>query len=70
MSKVDRKRANKLLNQGSITQEQYFKFLNEGAIGSHLENLQRKQGFKGFNQESVSEIIKATDPRKQLGKGA
>lgn len=41
------------------------KFTNEGAIGSHLENLQRKGGFKGFNQKSVSVIIEATDPRKQ-----
>ena len=36
----------------------------EGAIGSHLENLERNQGFKGFNQTGVSEIIAATDPRK------
>jgi hypothetical protein len=28
-----------------------------------LENLQRKAGFKGFNQKSVSVIIAATDPR-------
>jgi hypothetical protein len=35
----------------------------QGAIGSHLENLQRKGGFKGFNQKSVSVIIQATDPR-------
>jgi len=46
------------------------KFFTEGAIGSHLENLERKQGFKGFNQDSVSAIIKATDPRKHLKKGA
>jgi hypothetical protein len=26
--------------------------------------LQRKGGFKGFNQKSVSAIIAATDPRK------
>jgi hypothetical protein len=31
--------------------------------------LQRKGGFKGFNQKSVSVIIEATDPRKQ-GHGA
>ena len=34
-------------------------------IGSHLENLQRKGGFKGFNQHAVSIIIAETDPRKQ-----
>ena len=39
--------------------------LREGAIGSHLENLQRHGGFKGFNQKAVSAIISATDPRKQ-----
>ena len=35
----------------------------EGAIGSHLENLQRREGYKGFNQQAVSAIIAATDPR-------
>ena len=34
-----------------------------GAIGSHLELIERRQGFKGFNQNSVSVIIQATDPR-------
>ena len=47
-----------------ITAEQAEKFLSEGAIGSHLENLQRKGGFKGFNQKAVSAIIAQTDPRK------
>jgi len=34
----------------------------------HLENLQRKGGFKGFNQHTVSLIIPETDPRKQGAK--
>jgi hypothetical protein len=55
-----------LLEKGQITPEQAEKFRKEGAIGSHLENLERNQGFKGFNQTGVSEIIAATDPRKQL----
>ncbi len=46
------------------------KFLSSGAIGSHLENIQRRQGFKGFNQDSVSAIIRATDPRQAPVKGA
>lgn len=62
---VRRERAERLLEEGSITQEQFDKFLSEGAIGSHLENLQRKGGFKGFNQHAVSLIIAETDPRKQ-----
>jgi hypothetical protein len=55
-----------LLSKGQITAEQAEKFRTEGAIGSHLENLERNQGFKGFNQTGVSEIIAATDPRKHL----
>ena len=38
---------------------------SNGPIGSHLENLRRKGGFKGFNQHAVSIIIAETDPRKQ-----
>ena len=44
--------------------EQFGQFTRDGAIGSHLENLQRHGGFKGFNQKSVSVVIAATDPRK------
>jgi hypothetical protein len=62
---VRRERAERLRRNGLIDQEQFNKFTTEGAIGSHLENLQRKGGFKGFNQKSVSVIIQATDPRKQ-----
>ncbi len=53
-----------LLKAGLITQAQADGFVRDGALGSHLENLQRKGGFKGFNQKSVSVIIAATDPRK------
>jgi len=35
------------------------------SIERYLENLQRKGGFKGFNQHAVSLIIAETDPRKQ-----
>ena len=62
---VARERAEKLRESGSITQEQFDEFTSRGAIGSHLENLQRKGGFKGFNQHAVSIIIAETDPRKQ-----
>ena len=62
---VDPARVDVLRNQGLITPAQAAQFLNEGAIGSHLENLERNDGFKGFNQNGVSEIIAATDPRRQ-----
>jgi len=59
---VRKERLARLLNN-KINKEQYSKFLEEGTISSHLENIQRNQGFKGFNQDSVSAIITATDPR-------
>jgi hypothetical protein len=62
---VKRERAERLLRDGLITDAQFREFTTQGAIGSHLENLQRKGGFKGFNQKSVSVIIQATDPRVQ-----
>lgn len=60
---ISRHRADRCLAQGWIDAEQHEKFLRDGGIGSHLENLQRREGFKGFNQSSVSVIIAATDPR-------
>jgi len=64
---VGQERADALLKNGSITENQFQEFMSNGAIGSHLENLQRKGGFKGFNQHAVSIIIAETDPRKQQG---
>lgn len=60
---VPRHRAARLLADGWIDAEQHAKFLAEGAIGSHLENLERREGYKGFNQQAVSAILAATDPR-------
>ncbi len=51
--------------QSLIDEAQFQQFVSQGALGSHLENLQRKGGFKGFNQKSVSVIIQATDPRAE-----
>jgi hypothetical protein len=63
-------RIDRLLSKGLITPPQAEKFRSEGAIGSHLENLERNDGFKGFNQNGVSEIIAATDPRRQARQDA
>lgn len=52
-----------LLESGKLSHEQAEKFLRYGAVGSHLENLQRREGYKGFNQKNVSIIIQKTDPR-------
>lgn len=61
--RVDPRRVDQLLHAGKITQQQAEKFHHYGAVGSHMENLQRREGYKGFNQKNVSFIIKKTDPR-------
>lgn len=58
-------RSERLLKAGLITLAQDAQFCTQGAIGSHLEILERNQGFKGFNQDGVDRIIAGTDPRKQ-----
>ncbi len=57
-------RVEALRAQNLITAEQAARFLAQGAPGSHLEILQRWEGFKGFNKTGVSAIIRATDARK------
>ncbi len=63
---VDPKRVDELIKRKSITREQGDQFLSQGAVGSHLENIQRREGYKGFNRKNVSAIIRETDPRKYL----
>jgi len=60
---VDSRRISRLLNEGLVTRDQAHVFERDGAIGSHLEILQRDDGYKGFNQKGINEIIAATDPR-------
>lgn len=64
---VDPKRIQKLLRANRITPEQSDRFRHEGALGSHLEILERNDGYKGFNQTGISEIITRTDPRRMIG---
>ena len=53
-----------------ISPEQAERFRHEGALGSHLEILERNDGYKGFNQTGISEIIRDTDPRRAGGSNA
>jgi len=56
-----------LFEAGQIDETQQARFIEKGAIGSHLENIQRGEGFKGFNQQTISDIILRTDPRARIG---
>jgi len=61
---VDPRRIDTLLRLKRITPQQAEDFGTRGAVGSHLEIIQRADGFKGFNQQTVSDIIHRTDPRQ------
>ena len=57
-------RIERLLAAGLITPEAAADFRKRGAIGSHLENLERNEGYKGFNQPGISEVLRVIDPRE------
>lgn len=64
---VSEKRLKRAVESGSIDESQAETFREKGAIGSHLEILERNDGYKGFNQTGISEIILRTDPRNFSG---
>ncbi len=68
--RVENGKLNLLLKKHQLSEEQASVFARDAAIASHLENIQRGQGFKGFNQNSVSAIIKWTNPLAQQEKYA
>jgi hypothetical protein len=61
---VSADRIDALAAAGSITAAQAERFRLHGAPGSHIEILQRWEGFKGFNKTGVSSIIRETDARR------
>lgn len=63
---VDPKRIAALEDDGHISKEAADDFRKNGAIGSHFENLERNNGFKGFNQPGIDDVLRVIDPRKQL----
>jgi hypothetical protein len=53
-----------LVAAGHLDEQRAAEIAEAGAAGSHLENLARRGGFKGFNQANVSVTMRATDPRE------
>lgn len=60
---VDSRRIENALSSGWINAEQAARFKTDGAVGSHMEILERNDGYRGFNQTGINEIIRKTDPR-------
>jgi hypothetical protein len=53
-------------DSGWITEREAERFARFGVVGSHLEILERNDGYKGFNQTGISQIIRRTDPRGRI----
>ena len=62
---VEPERLEAALAARAVTPAEAERFRQSGAIGSHLEILERDEGYKGFNQAGINEIIRDTDPRRQ-----
>ena len=60
---VSSERLDTLVRDGLLDPTNAETFRINGAPGSHLEILQRWDGFKGFNKTGISDIIAKTDPR-------
>lgn len=63
---VPNERLQSLFELGVISREDAQRFETEGAIGSHLEILERNDGYKGFNQTGISHIIQQTNPKNRV----
>lgn len=63
---IPERHAKRLYKNGFITQLQYQRYVTEGAIYTHLENIQRRNGFKGFNPQSVDVTLRDTGKSLRL----
>lgn len=60
---VDSRKLQDAVDRCWITPQQAERFQADGVVGSHLEVLERNDGYRGFNQTGINEIIRKTDPR-------
>jgi hypothetical protein len=60
---VDPKRVDALEAAGHIGRDEAEKIRLEGAILTHLENIERNDAFKGFNKPGIDGVLRKIDPR-------
>jgi hypothetical protein len=63
---VDPARIDALEVGGHIGAEESEQLRLKGSILSHLENIERNDGFKGFNREGIDGVLRKLDPRAYL----
>ena len=63
---VDPARVDALQAGGHIGPDEAERLRLEGSIVTHLENIERNDGFKGFNREGIDGVLRKLDPRAYL----
>jgi hypothetical protein len=63
---VDPTLIDRLESAGHLSREEAEEFRLNGAIATHLENIERNDGFKGFNQPGIDGVLRIIDPRVNL----
>ena len=63
---VDPARVDALEAAGHIGAREAEDFRLNGAIAAHLENLERNDGYKGFNMPGIDGVLRVIDPRRNL----
>jgi hypothetical protein len=63
---VDPARVDLLERDGHLTADEAEAIRLNGYIATHLENIERNQGYKGFNKPGIDGVLRALDPRASV----
>lgn len=61
---VDPARVDALESAGHLPPEEAERIRTDGAIITHLENIERNDGYKGFNKPGIDGVLQKLDPRR------
>ena len=65
---VDPRRVDALEAAGHIGAAEAESLRLDGSIVTHLENIERNDGYKGFNRDGIDSVLRKLDPRAYLAK--
>lgn len=63
---VDPARVDRLEREGHLTADEAEAIRLNGYIATHLENIERNHGYKGFNKPGIDGVLRALDPRASV----
>ncbi|MEE4155269.1 MAG: hypothetical protein V2I27_14015 [Erythrobacter sp.] len=61
---VDPAKVDQLEDGGHLPPDEAERIRTEGAIVTHLENIERNEGYKGFNKPGIDGVLQKLDPRR------